>query len=132
MRTTKTTITSKPKQMKIITRENLNGEFYAEITTKKNAVFKTMSFKKLENAKKYGIEFLNTFSERVQEPKKWTQKEVREAFSKLGFEFPENEEQLKAFNEKFKNYPYKLNASIDPIKIIEKGCSFDRREIKKL
>ncbi len=54
------------------------------------------------------------------EPNGWTQEKVQKAFSELGFDFPENEEQLRAFDEKFKNYPYKLNgAMIDPHKIMK-------------
>ena len=118
--------------MRITIKENLKGRFYAEITTQKNAVFKTMSFKKKDNATKYASEFSNTFSERVHEPKKWTQKEVQKAFSQLGFEIPENDEQLRAYNKKFKNYPYKLKDNrLDPIKIIQRGCSFNRRKIEK-
>lgn len=48
--------------MEITTKENLKGRFYVEITTENNAVFKTMSFSKRNDAEKYGIEFLNTFS----------------------------------------------------------------------
>ena len=45
----------------------------------------------------------------------WTQKRVQKAFKELGFEMPETEEQLKAFNEKFKDYPHKLTGrEIDP------------------
>ncbi|WP_421809049.1 hypothetical protein [Flagellimonas sp.] len=46
-------------------------------------------------------------------------KEVKKRFKELGFEFPATEEELKAFNDKFKDYPYKLNENnVDPLKII--------------
>ena len=55
-----------------------------------------------------------------QNPEIWTQKYVQQKFDELGFDFPNNEEQLRAFNEKFRNYPHKLTGrEIDPIKIIE-------------
>ncbi len=43
----------------------LNGRFYAEITTSKGQVFKTMSFKKYGMAQKYADEFCRTFVERT-------------------------------------------------------------------
>ena len=51
------------------------------------------------------------------EHKRHTQ--VKKAFKELGFEFPKNEVELKAFDDKFKDYPYKLSGKeIDPLKII--------------
>ena len=51
--------------------------------------------------------------------KEWTQERVQKAFEELGFEMPETEEQLKAFDEKFKDYPHKLTGKeIDPMEII--------------
>lgn len=51
--------------------------------------------------------------------KEWTQERVQKAFEELGFEMPETEEQLKAFNEKFKDYPHKLTGNeIDPLEIL--------------
>ena len=49
------------------------------------------------------------------------QKQARQAFRELGFDgFPENEEQLTAWNEKFKDYPYKLTGKeINPDNIIK-------------
>ena len=50
----------------------------------------------------------------------WSQKRVQKAFKELGFELPTTEKQLNEFNEKFKNYPYKLTGKeIDPIDILE-------------
>lgn len=54
--------------MKIRTKQKLNGRFYVEITTETKQVFKTMSFKNQDSAKKYADEFLNTFSERNNKP----------------------------------------------------------------
>ena len=49
----------------------------------------------------------------------WTRERVQKCFDELGFEFPQNDEQLEAFNEKFKDYPHKLTGNeVDPIKII--------------
>lgn len=51
---------------------------------------------------------------------KWTQEYTKKAFKELGFEFPTNEKQLKEFEEKFKDYPYRLeNKKIDIDKIIK-------------
>lgn len=51
----------------------------------------------------------------------WTQDRVRKAMDELGFDFPETEEQLKAFDEKFKDYPHKLTGNeIDPHEILNK------------
>lgn len=49
----------------------------------------------------------------------WTQDRVRKAMDELGFQFPETEEQLKAFDEKFKDYPHRLTGNeIDPLTIL--------------
>lgn len=49
----------------------------------------------------------------------WTQERVQKAFYELGFDFPETPDELKAFDEKFKDYPYKADATkIDPLKIL--------------
>jgi len=41
-------------------------------------------------------------------------------FKELGFDFPKNEKQLKAFDEKFKDYPFKLSEEkINPHKILD-------------
>lgn len=51
--------------------------------------------------------------------KEWTQKRVQKAFKELGFDFPQTEAQLKAWDEKFKDYPYKLTGKeIDPMEIL--------------
>lgn len=52
-------------------------------------------------------------------------KQVRQAFKELGFDgLPETEEQLKAFDEKFKDYPYECDSSkIDINKIIKSKCN---------
>ena len=51
--------------------------------------------------------------------KEWTTERVQQCFKELGFEFPSNEEEEKAFNEKFKDYPYKFSGStIDPYKLL--------------
>lgn len=52
---------------------------------------------------------------------KWSQEKVQKAFEELGFDdFPLNQEELDAFNEKFKGYPHELDSSmIDPQKIID-------------
>lgn len=50
-----------------------------------------------------------------------TSEEVNRRFEILGFDFPETKEQLKQFDEMFKDYPFKLNeAKIDPFKIINR------------
>lgn len=42
-------------------------------------------------------------------------------FKELGFEFPRNEEELKLYEEKFKDFPYKLEGSkIDVNEILKK------------
>lgn len=52
--------------------------------------------------------------------KKWTQKRVQKAFKELGFDFPKTQEELKAFDEKFKDYPHKLTGKeIDPQEILK-------------
>ena len=50
-------------------------------------------------------------------------KQVTQAFKELGFdEFPETPEQLKAFDEKFKDFPYLLDSKkIDVRKIINQS-----------
>ena len=49
----------------------------------------------------------------------WNQQRVQKCFDELGFDFPKTEEQLKAFDEKFKDYPHQLTGKeIDPLKII--------------
>lgn len=49
-----------------------------------------------------------------------TKKETQKALNELGFDFPETEEQLKVFDEKFKDFKYKTDhMRIDPNKIIE-------------
>ncbi len=52
-------------------------------------------------------------------PKEWSQERVQKCFDELGFVFPKTEEQLKAMDEKFKDYPHKTDENrIDPIKIL--------------
>lgn len=47
------------------------------------------------------------------------QQQVNQAFEELGFEFPKTEAQLERFDEKFKDFPHKLDPRvIDPKKII--------------
>lgn len=49
----------------------------------------------------------------------WTNEKVRQIFDDLGFEFPETEEQLKEWEERFKDYPFRLKGQIiDPNEII--------------
>lgn len=65
------------------------------------------------------IEHTKDIIEELQKPQDWSQYKVQQKFKELGFDFPTNDEQLEQFNEKFRNYPYKLDAKkIDPIKII--------------
>lgn len=65
------------------------------------------------------------------EDKKVLEKQVNQAFDELGFEFPENEEQLRFYDEKFEGYPYKLTGNeLDPAKIWQEATSDDRRKSK--
>ena len=48
------------------------------------------------------------------------QKQVEKCIQELGFEVPSNEKELKAWDEKFKDYPYQLKSKdIDPHKILD-------------
>lgn len=59
------------------------------------------------------------FIEETKKPQDWSQLKIQQKFDELGFDFPTNKEELKAFNEKFRDYPYKLSGSkVDPVKII--------------
>jgi len=44
--------------------------------------------------------------------------ECKKAFKELGFDIPKTEDQLKSFNEKFKDYPHRLTGKeINPKEI---------------
>lgn len=64
----------------------------------------------------------------------WTQERVEKSFQELGFTFPKTDEQLKAFDEKFKDYPYKnSDKKIDVSKIINeiKTSSMEYKTLKE-
>lgn len=49
-----------------------------------------------------------------------TREEIENKFNELGFEWPSNEDELKRFNEAFKDYPNQNDGmKVDPIKIIK-------------
>lgn len=46
-------------------------------------------------------------------------KEVKKRFKELGFDFPRTEDELRKFNEAFKDYPHKTDGmKVDPLKIL--------------
>ena len=49
---------------------------------------------------------------------KWTKEFTNKCIEELGFDMPSNEEELKLWNNKFKDYPYELTGEeLDPNKI---------------